>query len=794
MLEAGSRLGPYEIVALLASGGMGEVYRAHDPRLGRDVAIKVLPDEIVDRSRLRRFEQEARAASATNHPNVLVVYDIGTHENTPYVVSELLEGDTLKARLEAGALPLGRALDYALQITRGLAAAHNKGIVHRDLKPDNVFVTEDGRVKILDFGLAKLTRPGPPVGEDEQTATAPGTLQGTVGYMSPEQVRGEAVDHRSDIFSFGALLFEMLSGRRAFRRGSAVETLNAILREDPPALSGPASSRGLAGIVRRCLEKRAGDRFRSTHDLALALEAVSSGVSSRPVSAEEGDSHAARTARWAQGHKGLSLAMLAVILLAAVGVHSTLVPRRSPRVPGSIQSVAVLPFENVGGDPDNEYLSDGVAETLINMLARLSNLKVMARSSSFRFKGAGADPRQVGRELKVGAVLTGRVSLRGDTLVIAAELIDVAEGTQLWGEQYNRKTGDVLSIQTAIVNEIAGRLGVELSGNERRKLTRGGTRSVEAYDLYLKGLHHSNRVNYVGLNDAARYFQRAVAADPGYALPHVGLANVYTTIGYMAMAKPQAIWPMVKAEASRALELDERLAAAHAALGSAILFYDWDWPAAKRSLDRALELDRDYSPTYHWYAHYWMTMGNMDKALEDSRRAVELAPLDMLIRGHELYFLTAAGRRDELLERRQQAAEVNRDHWLIFTAKGLAYLLEDRLPEAIVELEKAAERSDGVSLTLMDLGCAYAMAGDGTKAKKVIADLHERAARQGYSISVPAGVIHGALGEKDKAFELLEKGYLEHDPFLTYLRTVYWFDGLRADPRYADLVRRVGLP
>ena len=304
----------------------------------------------------------------------------------------------------------------------------------------------------------------------------------------------------------------------------------------------------------------------------------------------------------------------------------------------------------------------------------------------------------------------------------------------------------------------------------------------------------------MGLNDAAGYFQRAVAADPRYALPHVGLANVYSTIGYMAMAKPQVIWPMVKAEATRALELDETLAAAHAALGHAILFHAWDWPAAKQSLDRALELDPDYAPTFHWYAHYWMAMGDMDKGLEDSRRAVELEPLDIIIRGHELYFLAATRRRDELLERRHQAAEVNPDHWIVFTAKGLAHLLEGRLPEAIAELEEAAERSRGsggasISITLMDLGCAYAVAGETQKAKKVIADLLERAAQQGYSVSVSAGVIHGALGETDEAFELLEQGFLERDPFLLFLTTDwYWFDGLRADPRYADLIRRVGLP
>jgi eukaryotic-like serine/threonine-protein kinase len=429
-LEAGFRLGPYEIVGRLGSGGMGDVYRARDPRLDRDVAIKVLPEEIADRRHLRRFEQEARAAGALNHPGVLAVHDVGTHEGAPYVVSELLEGHTLRARLEGGPLPVRKALDLGLQIARGLAAAHDKGIVHRDLKPDNVFVTEDGRVKILDFGLAKLTRPEPLLQEGHERPAAEGTesgmVIGTAGYMSPEQVRGEAVDHRSDIFSFGTLLYEMLSGVRAFRRDSAVETMNAILKEDPPELSGTgrAISPGVASIVRRCLEKRVGDRFHSAHDLALALEAASSGLSGPSPERES----LAALAGSLKRHKHRLLVALAAMVMVAGGVYRGLVRSPAPTAVDVVDSLAVLPFENVGGDPDHEYLSDGIADTLINELSRLQNLRVIARSTSFRFRGGEVDARKVGRDLGVGAVLTGRVSQRGDTLVIGAELVDVARG------------------------------------------------------------------------------------------------------------------------------------------------------------------------------------------------------------------------------------------------------------------------------------------------------------------------------------------------------------------------------
>src|SRR5262245_3096904 len=361
-LEAGSRLGPYEIVGRLGSGGMGEVYRARDPRLGREVAIKVLPDGVADRRDLHRFEQEARAAGTLNHPSVLAVYDVGTDQGAPYVVSELLEGQTLRMRLDGGPLPIHTALDLALQIARGLAAAHDKGIVHRDLKPQNIFITEDSRAKILDFGLAKLTRPGPlaegGVPSDTET-TKSGTVMGTVCYMSPEQVRGQAVDHRSDIFSFGAVLYEMLSGARAFRRESAVETMNAVLKEDPPELLG--GGRGippaLARIVRRCLEKRVGDRFRSAHDVAFALEAASAGIS-EPADERRG-SPVAVVVGLARRRKWILLATLVAVALAAAGVYRSIVRSPAATAPHAIDSLAVLPFENVGGDPDREYLSDG---------------------------------------------------------------------------------------------------------------------------------------------------------------------------------------------------------------------------------------------------------------------------------------------------------------------------------------------------------------------------------------------------------------------------------------------------
>ena len=545
-LEAGSRLGPYEVVGLLASGAMGEVYRARDPRLEREVAIKVVPEEVADRKHLGRFEQEARAAGALNHPNVLAVYDVGTHDGAPYVVSELLEGQTLRARLEGGALPVRKALDYALEIAHGLAAAHDKGIVHRDLKPDNVFVTNDGRIKILDFGLAKLTRPTPLVREGDQgtgpRATESGVVLGTVGFMSPEQVRGEAVDHRSDIFSFGALLYEMLTGVRAFRRDSAVETMNAILKEDPPEVSrtGRGISPGrraprapLSGEASRGplpLGPRSRPRARSGLVRPLGTVGLNEGRRSRRRS--RGQSDEAPQERLAGGARRDGA--------GGGGVYRGLVRSPAPAVVDAIDSVAVLPFENVGGDPDREYLSDGVAEALLNELSRLPDLKVIARSTSFRFRGKEVDPRQVGRDLKVGAVLTGRVSQRGDTLVIGAELVDVAQGTQLWGERYNTRMADISALQQDIARDISRKLRRKVAPRDETSLTTRHTENSEAYRLYLLSrYHYSTWTTPEGLKRAVEYAQQSIEKDPTYAPAYTALANSYIVLGLIVSALQQ---------------------------------------------------------------------------------------------------------------------------------------------------------------------------------------------------------------------------------------------------------------
>jgi serine/threonine-protein kinase len=797
-LSPGSTFGVYEIVALLGAGGMGEVYRARDRRLGRDVAIKVLPaDRVADPEHHRRFLQEARAISALNHPNIVTIHEIESANGIDFIVMEYVPGSSLDALIPKGGLPLAELLRIAGAMADALARAHDRGVVHRDLKPANVMVGEEGVVKILDFGLAKLTAPED-VSPDDETATisvprgpatSMGTVAGTVGYMSPEQAIGRPVDRRTDVFSFGALLYEMATGQRAFDGGSTAEVLAALLKEEPRPPGQLAALPGeLEALILRCLQKDADRRFQSFQEIKSGLRAIEG----RPVLARgvsDGPPASARRRWW----PAAALAAVVVVAVLAWGGWrwSQTAPPAAPA--DAIDSVAVLPFVNSSADPDLEYLSDGITETLINSFARLRRFRVVPRSTAFAYKGKTADPQEAGRGLDVRAVVTGRVGRRGDDISVAAELVDVAGRSQLWGEQYNRKANDLIAVQNEIASEIVARLRLELSGDERQRLVRGGTQSVEAYDLYLKGLHHSSRPRLAGLKEAISYFERAAQVDPRYALPHARLSDAFGMLGYLALGPTKAVWPKAKDEALRALALDGELGPARAALGHAILFYDWDFPGARRELDRALALDPDQAATYHWYAHYWMTQDDWERGIEASRKAVELEPLNMFLRGHLMYYLAVTRRTAELAEARRQAAEVDPEFFLINTAAGLEHMIEGRIGEAVAEFEKANAASGGLGLTLADLGHAYGLAGRTDGARKVLALLQAASREQGFSVSVHLSVLHAALGDKDQAFAALEQAFGERDPMLLFLKSWYWFERLRGDPRFDDLVHRVGL-
>jgi serine/threonine protein kinase/Tfp pilus assembly protein PilF len=753
-LAPGARLGPYEILAPLGAGGMGEVYRARDTRLDREVAIKVLPERLAaDAKALSRFEREAKAVAALSHPNILAIHDFGEDYGIRFAVTELLDGQTLRERIAREQLPWRKAVEIGTAMTDGLAAAHAKGIVHLDLKPENVFLTSSGLVKILDFGLARADLfPSEDVISTPTASiqTEAGTVLGTVGYMSPEQLSGESVDARSDIFSFGCLLYEMLSGRRAFAGKSAGETLASILRDHPPEISvlGVALPAALERVVARCLEKRRDERFQSARDLAFHLKEVSSGSAGTAVSS---------------------------------GGHGP-----------AIESIAVLPFANVGADPETEYLSDGIAESIIHSLSRLPTLRVMARTTLSRYKGREIDPQAVGEELKVRAVLTGRVFHRGDSLVIKTELVDVRDGSQIWGENYNRKFGDILALEEEISREISEKLRVKVTGADAQRLTRRATESPEAYRLYLKGLFYWNKRTADGLRKGIELFRQALEVDPEYALAYAGIAHSYNQLGFYQYLSPREAFPKARAAATRALELDASLGEARTVLAMAHFWYDWDWSGAEEELHRAIASNPDFVHVHHFYGIYLTALERFREGLVELHRAEELDPLSLPARASLGFCLYFARRHDEAIVELEKVLEMDPSFAVAHCVLSWAYLAKRMWTEAVRAGTRAAELTGRDTFRLASLGACLAASGRTAEAEAILAELAAASPRR-YVSALEIAYVHVALGQTDLAFDWLEKAVAERASFLVLLRVEPRADPLRADPRFAELVGRVGL-
>jgi eukaryotic-like serine/threonine-protein kinase len=791
-LLAGARLGPYEILSPLGAGGMGEVYRARDTRLGREVAIKVLPASFSqDPDRLRRFEQEARAASALNHPGILTIHDFGLQEGAPYVVSELLEGETLRERLAGGRLPVRKAVDYAGQIARGLAAAHEKGIVHRDLKPENVFVTKDGRVKILDFGLAKLMHPergGTPLTEvpTETRGTEPGLVLGTVGYMSPEQVRGQPADHRSDIFALGAVLYEMLVGERAFRGATRADTMSAVLKEDPPEPSRTVAEvlPPLDRIVRRCLEKSPEERFQSARDVAFALQEAMASASA-PAIAEPVPQSRGRRARW------IALGVLAAAIAAVVVVRSLTSRRERTAASGeAIRSLAVLPLENLSRDPEQEYFADGMTEALISNLARIRALRVISRTSVMRFKGTRKSLPEIGRELNVDGIIEGSVLRSGDRVRITAQLVAASSDAHLWAQDYERDARDVLSLQGEVARAIAKEIRVAVSPQEQAQLAKSHPVDPEAHRLYLLGRYWWNKRNPEGFQKALEYFDQAVAKDPGFAAAYAGLSDTYTNMGFYHVLRPREAFPKARAAAVKALELDDSLAEAHASLGNIDLNYDRNWAAAEKSFQTSIQLNPGYPSAHQWYSLLLSAQGRLDEAAAEIRRAQELDPLSLIIDqniGLQLYY---ARRYDDAIQQYRRILEMDPGFRITRLMLLYAYAELGMFREAIAEGKKA---SAGDLQNRAALAYVHARAGDRAQAFRLLEDL---TASYGLDDIPPQSIaiVYTGLGEKDEAFAWLNKAYDERTPFALFLKPSPYYDPLRSDPRFAELLRRVGLP
>jgi len=838
LLTANTVISHYRILSLIGAGGMGDVYLAEDTSLGRRVALKLLPEPFnSDDDRLRRFEQEARAASALNHPNIITIHEVGSDEGTRFIATEFIEGETVRQRLKHAGFGLREAIDVAIQVARALAAAHRAGIVHRDIKPENVMLRPDGIAKVLDFGVVKLTEKfaehlsGPQSAESEEgdvttlglVTTEANVVMGSPNYMSPEQARGLAVDARTDIFSLGALLYEMLTGKMPFKGATVSDVIVSILERQPPPVSEllPDAPPKLQAIVDRAMAKDLGARYQTVDDLLDDLKRLrrrlelESGLDDSGQRARFGDAAAQTSGRTRttaaefavrseevatvrvtssaeyivseiKSHKRAFLIVAALILLAAAAVvYFALLPKGHP-----IDSIAVLPFANLSGDPNTEYLSEGLAESLINNLSQSHNLKVMSRNSAFKYKGQEANAKAVGRELGVQGVLTGRIVQRAENISISIDLIDTRDDTQVWGEQYNRRMSDLSTLQEEIARQVAEKLQHRLSGDDEKRITRRYTDNADAYRLYLEGRFYWNKRTEDGMKKGISYFNEAIEKDPSYALAYAGLADCYALLYEYSANPSKDLYPKAKAAATRALELDDSLAEAHTSLAAAYE-YEWKWTEAEKQYEKAIELNPNYETAHQWYAAYLISKKRFDEAIREARRAVELDPLSLIINTALGRALHSARRYDEAIEQLRKTIDIDPNFAEARFHLALAYEGKRAYADAIREFDKFIELSGDKPMKAWTAR-VYAESGKKNQALKMLAEMTD-VSNQEHPSAYAIAALYAALGEKARAFEWLEKVYEQRSYYVVFLNADPALDSLRADPRFAELLRRIGL-